>query len=105
MLDSLRKLFLFGVGAIELTADNLRASFDELVKRGDLTEKEARELPLTGSSAPRAARDLQHQVEDAIKRQLERLAMARQRDLDALAGRVTALEAKLEELHGQTTRP
>jgi poly(hydroxyalkanoate) granule-associated protein len=105
MLDTLRKLFLFGIGAIELTGENLRSAFEDLVKRGELTEKEARELAadwLKRASEQRA--NLQRQIEEAIGRQLERLAMAKQRDLEALAGRVTALEAKIEELQGQTTR-
>jgi polyhydroxyalkanoate synthesis regulator phasin len=105
MLDSLRKLFLFGIGAIELTGDNLRSAFDELVKRGELSEKEARDLAadwLKRANEQRA--NLGRQIEEAIGRQLERLDIARRHDIETLAGRIAALEAKVEELVGQTTR-
>ncbi len=105
MLDTLRKLFLFGIGAVELTADNLRAAFDELVKRGEITEKEARELAadwLKRANERRA--EWQRQFEEAVGRQMERLAFAKQRELEALAARVAALEAKVEELAAERAR-
>jgi polyhydroxyalkanoate synthesis regulator phasin len=105
MLDTLRKLFLFGVGAIELTAENLRAAFDELVKRGELTEQEARTLAAEWLARANERRQAwQRQIEAAVGQQLERLAFAKQRDLDALAARVAALEAKLESAAGERAR-
>lgn len=103
MLDTLRKLFLFGIGAVELTAENLRSAFDELVKRGELTEQDARELAadwLKRANERRA--EWQRQIEEAIARQVDRLPFARQRDLDALAARVAALEARLQ---GEASEP
>ncbi len=102
MLDTLRKLFLFGIGAVELTADNLRAALDDLVKRGELTEQEARALAADWLQRANARRvEWQRQVEEAIGRQVERLALARQRDLEALAARVAALEAKVGASEGE----
>lgn len=98
MLDTLRKLFLFGIGAVELTADNLRTAFDELVKCGELTEKEARDLAadwLKRANERRA--EWQRQIEEAVGHQMDRLAFAKQRDLEALAARVAALEARVDE--------
>ncbi len=93
MIDTLRKLLLAGLGTLDVTEEKLRAIFDDLVSRGEVTEKEARDL-LAGwrQKAGEQKSKIQEQVDEAVRRTLDRMGVARKSDIDALAGRVAALE-------------
>ncbi len=67
MLQTLHKLVLTGLGAVDLTEEKLRGIFDDLIKRGELTE-------------------------ERVHRLLERRGVAKKEDLGALEDRVRALE-------------
>ena len=44
MIRTLRTLMLAGLGTLDLTEERLRAAFGDLVERGEVTEKDARDL-------------------------------------------------------------
>jgi polyhydroxyalkanoate synthesis regulator phasin len=96
MLNTVRKATLAGLGALELTEEKLQAFLADLTARGELSEQEAREY--AGHWKERFAQrqaELQREVREAVQRALRGLDVASQRDLDALADRVTALEARV----------
>lgn len=96
MVDALRKLLLAGLGTLDLTEEKARAIFNDLVARGEMSEKDAREL-LSGW-AKRASEQrgrMQHDVEEAVNRAMEAMGLARRSELDTLNQRIAELEQRL----------
>jgi polyhydroxyalkanoate synthesis regulator phasin len=79
MTDTLRKIFLTGIGAIATTADKAQEVIDDLVKRGEITVEQGKELMNDFT---------QKTVKPAI-------SFVKKEEFDALAARVEALEKKL----------
>jgi len=93
MLDTLRRLLLAGLGTIDITEEKLRPVLDDLIARGEVTEKDAREMLADWKrKASEQKSKLQEQVEESVGRTLERMGVARRAEIDALAARVAALE-------------
>lgn len=96
MVDALRKLLLAGLGTLDLTEEKAKAIFNDLVARGEMNEKEARELVQgwTKRAAEQRTR-LQHDVDDAVARAMSAMGLARKTEVEALHARVAELEQKL----------
>jgi polyhydroxyalkanoate synthesis regulator phasin len=93
MLVLLRKLLLAGLGTLDLTEEKARAIFNDLVARGELSEKDARELITTWTKrAGEQQAKLQERIEQGVRTALDAAGLARRAELDALAARVTELE-------------
>jgi polyhydroxyalkanoate synthesis regulator phasin len=93
MIDTLRKVLLAGLGTLELTDEKLHATLGDLIKRGEISEQEGREL--AGQWQRRLARrreELQQEARAAVQRALRGLDVATQQELEALTSRVDALE-------------
>ncbi len=96
MLESLRKLLLAGLGTFDLTEEKLKAVFDDLVARGEVSEKEARELISDWTKRAGEHRTkIQQQVDEAVRRALERLGVSRRADLEKLESRIADLERRV----------
>ena len=96
MLEPLRKLLLAGLGTVDLTEEKLKAVFDDLVARGEVSEKDAREL--VSDWAKRAGEQrtkIQQQVDEAVRRALERLGVSRRADVEKLESRIADLERRV----------
>ena len=96
MVDALRKLLLAGLGTIDLTEEKAKAIFNDLVARGEMSEKDAKEL--VSSWAKRAAEHrgrLQEDVDQAVQRALSAMGIARKAEVEALKAKITELEVKL----------
>ncbi|HEX7486268.1 MAG TPA: phasin family protein [Vicinamibacterales bacterium] len=96
MADALRKLLLAGLGALDITEDKARAVFNDLVARGEISEKDAKEV--VSSWTKRAADQrgrLQEDIEQAVQRTMSAIGIARQSELQALKAKIDELEARL----------
>ncbi|RKY25539.1 MAG: hypothetical protein DRP62_00900 [Planctomycetota bacterium] len=94
MLDSIHKMFLAGVGLAAMTKDKIDEHIKELVEKGKLTEKEAREMADDMlKKSEQARKDLQKQVEEFVKQTLQTIRVASKKDVEDLAARVEKLEA------------
>jgi polyhydroxyalkanoate synthesis regulator phasin len=96
MVDALRKLLLAGLGTLDLTEEKARAIFNDLVQRGEMSEKDAREL-LSGW-AKRATEQqgrLRQDVEETVTRAMQKMGLAKRSELDALSARIAELEQQL----------
>ncbi len=96
MVDALRKLLLAGLGTIDLTEEKAKAVFNDLVARGELSEKDAKEL--VSSWAKRAAEQhgrLQGDIDQAVQRALSAMGIARRAEVEALKAKIEELEGKL----------
>ena len=96
MVEALRKLLLAGLGTLDLTEEKARAVFNDLVARGEMSDKEARELIANWTKRASEQRGrLREDVDQAVNRTLEAMGLARRTDLDALNARLAELERKL----------
>ena len=96
MVDALRKLLLAGLGTIDLTEEKAKAVFNDLVARGEMNEKDAKEL--VSSWTKRAAEQrgrLQEDIEQGVQRALSTMGIARRAEVEALKAKIDELEAKL----------
>ena len=92
LVQMLRTLMLAGLGTLDLTEEKLRATFDEFVQRGEVTEKEARDLIATWTTRALERRDaFRKQVRELVREEL-RVGEVTREEFDAL----TALVARLE---------
>lgn len=106
MVDALRKLLLAGLGALDLTEEKAKTIFNDLVARGEISEKDAKEL--VSSWTKRAAEHrgrMQEDVEQTVHRALSAIGIARQTEIDALKAKIDALEAKLSGSEGAAAAP
>jgi polyhydroxyalkanoate synthesis regulator phasin len=96
MIDTLRKLLLAGLGALDMTEEKAKAFFADLVARGELSEKDAKEVIASWSKRAAEQRDhLQKDVEQAVHGALGKMGIARQTEIDALKAKIADLESKL----------
>ena len=96
MVEALRKLLMAGLGTLDLTEEKAKALFNDLVARGEMSEKDAREV-IAGWSA-RASEHrgrLQQDVEERVNKTMAAMGLARRTDVEALSARVAELERKL----------
>jgi polyhydroxyalkanoate synthesis regulator phasin len=96
MVDTLRKLLQAGLGALDLTEEKAKAVFNDLVARGEMSEKEAKELVTSWTKRAAEQRGrLQEDVEQAVHRALSSIGIARRSELEALKAKIDDLEARL----------
>ncbi|HRR41036.1 MAG TPA: phasin family protein [Syntrophales bacterium] len=98
MKDYIRKAMLIGIGLAATTREKVEESIAELVKKGELSEKEGKELvnELLEKSK-KIKEEWDKRVERAVTDALSRLSIPNKKELDELKMRVEALERTLEK--------
>lgn len=98
----MKKLFLAGVGAISLSKEKTEKIVNELVKQGQLQEKEGRELVedlLAKASVVR--KEIEQKIQQQVKTvsaQLQQTGLAQVKKMEA---RLRELERRLEKQAGK----
>ncbi|HOC18049.1 MAG TPA: phasin family protein [Vicinamibacterales bacterium] len=96
MVEALRKLLLAGLGTLDLTEEKARAVFNELVARGEMSEKDAREVFATWSKRAGEQRGrMQQDIDAAVTKALSAMGLVRRSEVEALRGRIADLEQRL----------
>jgi polyhydroxyalkanoate synthesis regulator phasin len=96
MVDALRKLMLAGLGAVDLTEEKAKAIFNDLVARGEMSEKDAKELVTSWTKRAAEHRGrLQEDIDQAVQRALSAMGIARRAEVEALKAKIDELEGKL----------
>lgn len=85
MTDSIKKIFLAGIGAVAATADKAQEMVDEFVKKGEITVDQGKEL-------------MNEFKEKAAK---SNFTFVKKEDFEALKARVTELENKINETNNE----
>jgi poly(hydroxyalkanoate) granule-associated protein len=93
MLDYIRKMTLAGAGLAIITTEKIQEMMDDLVKKGEMTEKEAREVVNEFIEKSKLARrDLEEKVEKTITAFLNRMNIPTRKELDEIKERLERLE-------------
>lgn len=96
MVDALRKLLLAGLGTLELTEEKARGVFNDLVARGEMSEKDAREVISSWSKRATEQRGrMQQDIDSAVTKTLSAMGLARRGEIEGLRTRIADLERKL----------
>ena len=107
-VETTRKVLLAGVGAVALAQDETEAFVNRLVERGELAEKEGRQLikdlkekrQRKVREAEAAVEEKEHQLDVRVERVLQRMNIPTRNDINALSRQITALSKKVDELKG-----
>ncbi len=95
MQETIRKMMMFGVGLAAMTRDKIEELVNELVKKGEMSEKEGREFVNDLMEKSRkVTRDLEAKTEEMVAATLKKLNIPTRRELDDLRERVDRLEKR-----------
>jgi len=93
MFDYIRKMTLAGAGLAIITTEKIQEMMDDLVKKGEMTEKEAREaVNEYVEKSKQAKKDLEEKVEQMITGLLNRMNIPTRKELDEIKKRLERLE-------------
>lgn len=93
MLDFIRKRTLAGAGLAIVTTEKIQEFADDLVKKGELTEKEAREaVNEYVEKSKQAKKDLEGKMEQWVTGFLNRMNIPTRKELDEIKERLARLE-------------
>jgi len=98
MLEFAKKAILAGAGLAVMTAEKIQELFDEMVKKGEISEKEARETVSELLDKSKELRtELQDWVNNAVTGILQRLQAPTREEINELKARLDRLEKSHEE--------
>ncbi len=98
MFDILKKTMLFSAGIASMTREKMEKFAEEMVKRGEISEKEGRELvdDLIARSK-KARQDFEDSVTNAVAKTLEKLNIPQRSEIESLRARIEELEKSKED--------
>ena len=93
MLDLIKKTLFTGVGLAAMTADKIEELARELVQKGELSEKDGRELvdDLLKRSEE-ARKEWEKRIKGLVQEIIEKANLATQEEVENLAARIERLE-------------
>lgn len=93
MFDYIRKMTLAGAGLAIITTEKIQEMMDDLVKKGEMTEKEAREaVNEYVEKSKQAKKDLEEKVEQMITGLLNRMNIPTRKEIEEIKERLARLE-------------
>jgi len=97
MQEFIRKMMMFGVGLAAMTREKTEELVKELVKKGEMSEKEGKQLVNDlMEKSKKMTRDLETKTEEMVTATLKRLNIPTHKELDELRERVEKLEKRGE---------
>ncbi len=102
-VETTRKVLLAGVGAMALAQDEAESFVNRLVERGEIAEKEGRQLiqdmmEKRKKKAESAVEDTEKELDTRVERVLQRMNIPTRNDVNAISRQITALSKKVDEL-------
>lgn len=93
MSDVLRKIGLFGIGAVALTQEKLEEFTKEMVEKGEINREEGKKFVREVlSEKDRQIKELGDKINQKVKEAVERSGAATQKDIEDIKKRIDALE-------------
>jgi len=95
MFDLIKKTMLAGVGFAAMTKDKVEQVIKEYIEKGEITEKEGKDLLNEFmQKSEHARKDMETRLEEMIQGVLKRMKIATQDDIKAIDERIKVLEQK-----------
>ena len=97
MLEFIKKAIFIGAGLASMTAEKIEEAVAEIVRKGEISEKQGRELVQDlKERSGKARKDLGEKVEKMIEEALRRLNLPNRREIEELKTRIERLEKEGE---------
>ncbi|MEE9555299.1 MAG: phasin family protein [candidate division Zixibacteria bacterium] len=104
-MDIFKKLALASLGAIDITKEKIEEMFDEMVKRGEMTEDEkATAVRNFVEKSSDSADKIKEKVEDIFSRCAEKCTSKVTDQLSAMGKRTEELAGRIEELEKKLSK-
>jgi len=101
MLELMKKAALIGVGLVALTTEKIEETVKEIVKKGELSEKEGKELASELVEKSRQVRkEWGERIEKMVADTLQKLNIPSRKEIDELKERIGKLEQLLKKKEG-----
>jgi polyhydroxyalkanoate synthesis regulator phasin len=98
MLEFIKKAIFIGAGLASMTAEKIEEAVAEIVRKGEISEKQGRELVQDlKERSGKARKDLGEKVEKMIEEALRRLNLPNRREIEELKTRIERLEKEGEK--------
>jgi poly(hydroxyalkanoate) granule-associated protein len=99
LLGAARKVLLASVGAIALAQDELEDFVNRLVERGEIAEKDGRQLVRDWIERRRRETErAEEELDERVTELLRRMNVPTKSDIEALSTKISELSSKVEEL-------
>lgn len=99
LFDAARKLLLASIGAVALAQDEMEVFVNKLVERGEIAEKDGRELIQKIADKGRdMAKKARSTRETQVEEMLHGMDIPTRADIKALSNKIAALAKKVDEL-------
>jgi polyhydroxyalkanoate synthesis regulator phasin len=97
MQGFIKKMMMFGVGLAAMTREKTEELVKELVKKGEMSEKEGKQLVNDlMEKSKKMTREIETKTEEMVTSTLKRLNIPTRKELDELRERVDRLEKRGE---------
>jgi len=98
MFELIKKSIFIGAGLASMTAEKIEEAVSEIVKKGEISEKQGRDLVqdlLDKSSKVR--KELTERIDKLVQDKLQKLNVPTRRELDEMQARIAQLEKDKEK--------
>ncbi len=98
MFEFIKKSIFIGAGLASMTAEKIEEAVSEIVKKGEISEKQGKELVqdlLDKSSKVR--KDLGERIDKLVQDRLQKLNIPTRREIDELKAKIAQLEKDREK--------
>lgn len=93
MFDFIKKAVFIGAGLASMTAEKIEEAVKEIVNKGDLTEKQGRELLQDlKKRSTKARKELGERIDKIVQDALSKLNMPTRAEIEELKARIEQLE-------------
>ncbi len=101
MLEFMKKAALIGVGLVALTGEKIEEAVKEIVKKGELSEKDGKELVSElVEKSKQVRKEWGERVDKMVTDRLQKLNIPTCKEIDELKERIGKLEQLLEKKEG-----
>ena len=95
-----RKFLLLGIGALSLTEERLEQIISGMVKKGEISRQEGRDLVQEMLKKINQEKDnLSEKIKKEFDSLMDKVEVPKQSELNELKQKIAELEAKIDQLH------
>jgi polyhydroxyalkanoate synthesis regulator phasin len=97
--EMLRKMALFGIGAVAISQEKIEKFAQEMVEKGELNREEGKKfVQEVLSEKERQCNEIKETIGKKVKDAMENKGMATKQDVESLSTRMEKIEATIDRL-------